>query len=145
MSETVVTKYTREFRFKDLKEKDPEYLLPEPPSLMLAKTYKEEKASPLVKKLKSIIRSLLVQYHKAIDSLIRVTGEKDKLQQENSRLRDENSSLVKENAILKEQSKDYRRLKKHYGPKLEAMLDQFKAPRSVNVRKNRRTLLDNSF
>ena len=83
----------------------------------------------MVKKLKSIIRSLLVQYHKVIDNLIRITGEKDKLQQENDRLRDENGSLTSENAILKEQNKDYRRLKKHYDPKLEAMLDQLKAPR----------------
>ncbi len=83
----------------------------------------------MVKKLKSIIRSLLVQYHKVIDNLIRITGEKDKLQQENDWLRDENGSLTSENAILKEQNKDYRRLKKHYGPKLEAMLDQLKAPR----------------
>lgn len=95
---------------------------------MLAKAYKEEKARPLVKKLKSIIRSLLVQYHKVIDNLIRVTGEKDKLQQENDRLRNENGSLTKENAILKEQNKDYRRMKKHYGPKLEEMLNQLKSP-----------------
>ncbi len=131
MADRVNNLKTAETDYKDLKEKlayDPEYLLPEPSSLTLAKTYKEEKARPLVKKLKSIIRSLLVQYHKVIDNLIRITGEKDKLQQENDRLRDENGSLTRENAILKEQNKDYRRLKKHYGPKLEAMLDQLKAP-----------------
>lgn len=96
---------------------------------MLAKTYKEEKARPLVKKLKSIIKSLLVQYHKVVDNLIRVTGEKDKLQQENDRLRDNNGSLTRENAILKEQNKDYRRLKKHYDPELKAMLEQLKTTR----------------
>ena len=110
---------------------DPEYLLPEPSSpLMLARTYKEEVARPLVKKLKSIIKSLLVQYHKVRDNLIRVTGDRDKLQQENIRLRDENGSLTRENAILKEQNKGFRRLQKYFGPqKLEEMLNQAKAPR----------------
>lgn len=132
MADRVNNLKTAETDFKDLKEKlayDPEYLLPEPSPLMLAKTYKEEKARPLVKKLKSIIRSLFVQYHKVRDNLIRVTGEKDKLQQENDRLYNENGNLARENAILKEQSKDYRRLKKYYGPRLEEMLDQLKAPR----------------
>ena len=58
-----------------------------------------------------------------------MTGEKEKLQQENGRLHDENDALAKENAILKDQSRDYRRLKKHYGPKLEKMLNQLKVPR----------------
>ena len=132
MADRVNNLKTAETDFKDLKEKlayDSEYLLPEPSSLMLAKTYKEEKARPLVKKLKSIIKSLLVQYHKVVDNLIRVTGEKDKLQQENDRLRDDNGSLTRENAILKEQNKDYKRLKKHYGPELKAMLEQLKTTR----------------
>lgn len=132
MADRVNNLRTAETDFKDLKEKlayVPEYLLPEPSSLMLAKTYKEEKARPLVKKLKSIIKSLLVQYHKVVDNLIRVTGEKDKLQQENDRLRDNNGSLTRENAILKEQNKDYRRLKKHYDPELKAMLEQLKTTR----------------
>ena len=76
---------------------------------------KEEKARPLVKKLKSIIKSVLVQYHKVRDNLIRVTGENDKLQQENDRLYNENGNLTRENAILKEQNQDYRRLKKQTG------------------------------
>ena len=132
MADRVNNLKTAETDFKDLKEKlayDPEYLLPEPSSLMLAKTYKEEKARPLVKKLKSIIKSLLVQYHKVVDNLIRVTGEKDKLQQENDRLRDDNGSLTRENAILKEQNTDYKRLKKHYGPELKALLEQLKTTR----------------
>ena len=125
---------TAETAYKDLKEKlayDPEYLLPEPSSpLMLARTYKEEVARPLVKKLKSIIKSLFVQYHKVRDNLIRVTGERDKLLQENNRLSDENGSLTRENAILKEQNKGFRRLQKNFGPqKLEEMLNQTKAPR----------------
>lgn len=131
MADRVNNLKTAETDFKDLKEKlayDPEYLLPEPSPLMLAKTYKEEKARPLVKKLKSIIRSLFIQYHKVRDNLIRVTGERDKLQQESNRLHEENGNLARENAILKEQSKDYRRLKKQYGPRLEEMLDQLKAP-----------------
>ena len=41
----------------------------------------------------------------SLDNLIRVTGEKVKLQQENDRLRDDNGSLTRENAILKEQTK----------------------------------------
>ena len=141
---------TAETAYKDLKEKlayDPEYLLPEPASpLMLARTYKEEAARPLVKKLKSIIKSLLVQYHKVRDNLIRVTGERDKLQQENNRLCDENGSLTRVNAILKEQNKGYRRLQKYFGPqKLEEMLNQAKAPRQRECQEKQANIAERSF
>jgi len=135
---------TAETGFKDLKERlahDPEYLLPEPSPLMLAKTYKEEKAQPLVKKLKSLVKSLFNQFTKARDNLIRVSGERDKLQQENNRLRDENNRLIKKNAILKEQNVGFHRLQKFFGPlRLEEMLTQAKAPKEHDRQEKQATI-----
>ena len=107
--------HTADVKFKDLQEKlahDPEYLLPQSPALMLAKSYWEESARPLIKKLKSIIKKLFVEYHKVVDNLHRISFERDKLQLENSRLRDDNSRLISENTVLKEQNKGFRQLRK---------------------------------
>lgn len=122
--------HTADVKFKDLQEKlahDPEYLLPQSPALMLAKSYWEESARPLIKKLKSIIKKLFVEYHKVVDNLHRISFERDKLQLENSRLRDDNSRLISENTVLKEQNKGFRQLRKVFGTEaLDYMLKQAK-------------------
>ena len=54
---------------------NPKYQLPEPKPMMAAKTYHHKHAAPVVEKLKSVIRSILLQYY-------------EKIELENERLRD---------------------------------------------------------
>lgn len=47
---------------------DAEFQLPDPPTLMTAKTYKQRFVAPLIKKLKEVIREMFYHYYKALDS-----------------------------------------------------------------------------
>ena len=62
--EVLFQKRTRHLQLQGMEDKlehDPEYQLPEPQTFMTAKTYKAKFAEPLIKKLKKMIKSLIVQ------------------------------------------------------------------------------------
>lgn len=49
-----------------------EFQLPDPPTLMIAKTYKQRFVDPLIQKLKEVIKEVFYRYYKAIDSCHRI-------------------------------------------------------------------------
>lgn len=94
---------------------DTEFQLPEPPTLMTAKTYKQRFATPLIKKLKGIIREVFYHYYMALDSYHRLNRTNDRLCRENEHLTAGNGRLAEENTVLRSELKDFRFLKKVLG------------------------------
>ena len=94
---------------------DTEFQLPEPPTLMTAKTYKQRFATPLIKKLKGIIREVFYHYYKALDSYHRLRSPNDRLYRENEHLTATNDRLKEENEVLHSELKDFRFLRKVLG------------------------------
>ena len=94
---------------------DTEFQLPEPPTLMTAKTYKQRFATPLIKKLKGIIREVFYYYYMALDSYHRLNSTNDRLCRENDHLTAGNGRLAEENTVLRSELKDFRFLKKVLG------------------------------
>ena len=94
---------------------DTEFQLPEPPTLMTAKTYKQRFATPLIKKLKGIIREVFYYYYMALDSYHRLNSTNDRLCRENEHLTAGNGRLAEENTVLRSELKDFRFLKKVLG------------------------------
>ena len=94
---------------------DTEFQLPEPPTLMTAKTYKQRFATPLIKKLKGIIREVFYHYYMALDSYHRLNSTNDRLCRENEHLTAGNGRLAEENTVLRSELKDFRFLKKVLG------------------------------
>jgi hypothetical protein len=91
---------------------DPKYELPEPKPLMYAKTYHEKFASPLVKRLKNVIRSILLQFIEKTQEL------RSLLDRANNQIRDLTSRvnrLEPENERLRGVERDYGRLQRHFG------------------------------
>ena len=104
--------------FSDMEQKlesDPELQLPDPAGLMSAKTYKTKFVEPLVKRLKTIVKSLLVRYFKAWDNYHRLNEYNEKLYRENGYLIYDNEQLKEKNTALREQNKDYALLRKVFG------------------------------
>ena len=106
--------------YQDMEDKlahDPEYQLPEPQAFMTAKSYKAKFAEPLIKKLKEMIKSLIVQCAKIWDSHHRINERNGRLYKENEHLIASNDRLKEENTALREQNKDYALLRKVFGSK----------------------------
>ena len=93
------------------------YQLPEPQTFMTAKSYKAKFAEPLIKKLKEMIKSLIVQCAKILDSYHRINERNGRLYKENEHLIASNDRLKEENTALREQNKDYALLRKVFGSK----------------------------
>ena len=105
----------------------PEYQLPEPQGLMTAKSYKTKFAEPLIKRLKSLIKTVFARCFEAWDSYHRLNATNASLYRENQVLSRKNSSLNAENAELKEQNRDYKLLRKVFGSKqIDGLLEQAK-------------------
>lgn len=102
---------------QDKLEHDPEYQLPEPQTFMTAKSYTAKFADPLIKKLKKMVKSLIVQCAKAWDNYHRINERNGKLYRENEHLIASNDRLKEENTALREQNKDYALLRKVFGSK----------------------------
>ena len=96
-------------------ETDSEYQLPDPPTLMTAKTYKQRFVDPLIKKLKEIIREVFYRYYKALDSYHRLNTTNGRLYRENEHLNAANYRLKGENEVLRSELKDFRFLRKVFG------------------------------
>lgn len=117
---------------------EPEYQLPEPPTLMSAKSYKTKFAMPLVKKLKSLIKSTLVRYFAAVDDYQRLNQTNGRLYKENEHLSNSNEKLSAENTRLKAENKDYALLRKMFGnEQINSLLEQAKAMQQVKKRSAR--------
>ena len=91
---------------------DPKYELAEPKPLMYAKTYHDKYAFPLVRRLKDVIRSILLQFIEKTNEL------KTMLERANNQIRDLTgrvNRLEPENERVRGVECDYGRLRRHLG------------------------------
>lgn len=115
----------------------PKYQLPEPDKFMSAKAYKTKMAQPVVKKLKSVIKTVLARCFEGWDNYHRLNLTNKKLYQDNQRLEKINGRLTEENTRLKVENKDYSLLRKVFGRK--QMDDLLEQARTVKGRKRDNT------
>lgn len=113
----------------------PEYNLPEPSGLMSTKSYKTKFVDPLIKKLKSLIKTVFARCFEAWDSYHRLNAANVNLYRENQVLSKKNDSLNAGNAELKKQNGDYKLLRKVFGDKqIDGLLEQAKQSKQRNKR-----------
>lgn len=122
-------------KFSDSIENDPEYQLPEPQGLMSAKSYKTKFAEPVIQKLKSLVKSVMVRFFNMRDDCNRLNRYNSQLYSENEHLRGDNEALKSENYKLKQQNMDYKLLRKFFGNEaIDKLLEQAKQPRQREKR-----------
>ena len=126
-SAKVITTISQDF------ENEPEYQLPEPPAMMLARTYKAKFVEPLISRFKSLISTLFARYFKALDSYHRLNITNGNLYRANERLERINDKLTEENTRLRAENKDYSLLRKVFGHK--QIDDLLERARNVKGRK----------
>ena len=115
----------------------PKYQLPEPEKFMSAKAYKSKMAEPIVKKLKSLLKTVLARCFEGWDNYHRLNVANEKLYRDNQRLGKVNAMLIEENTRLKTENKDYSLLRKVFGRKqIDELLEQ---ARTVKGRKRDNT------
>ena len=103
----------------------PKLQLPEPPPLMSAKSYKLKIVEPLIRRLKSLIKTVIAKSIEGWDNYYRLRRLYEKLAQENSHLKYKNAQLQEVNDLLRDQNKSYRLLEKTLGKaNLNAMMKQ---------------------
>jgi hypothetical protein len=117
---------------------DEAFQLPEPTALMSARTYRTKFAEPLVKKLKSLVKTALARCFEALDNYHRLNADNGRLYRENERLRGENKRLGRENTRLKEENRDYGLLEKVFGEeRLNELVEQAKQERQAKQQEKR--------
>lgn len=99
-------------RISDSLDTAPEYNLLEPSGLMSAKSYKTKFVDPLIKKLKSLIKTVFTRCFEAWDNYHRLNATNASLYHENQVLSRKNDKLTAENTELKEQNRNYKLLRK---------------------------------
>lgn len=112
-------------QMQDALENAPEYRLPDPQGIMTAKSYKSKIVEPLVKRLKSLVKTLMVRFFQAVDDYQRLNQTNANLYRSNERLKGHNKQLTADNNRLKEEIKDYKLLRKVFGNKqIDSLLEQ---------------------
>lgn len=116
-------------------ENAPEYQLSEPQGFMTAKSYKSKVAEPLIKRLKSLIKTLMVRCFQAIDDYQRLNQTNASLYRSNERLKSQNKQLTADNNRLREEAKDYKLLRKVFGSKqIDSLLEQVRQSKQRGTR-----------
>ena len=116
-------------------ENAPEYQLPEPQGLMTAKSYKSKIVEPLIKRLKSLVKTLMVRCFQAIDDYHRLNVTNANLYRENERLSKVNEKLEDENKNLRTENKDYKLLRRFFGSKqVDSLLEQARKSKQRGTR-----------
>ena len=116
-------------------ENAPEYQLPEPQGFMTAKSYKSKVVEPLIKRLKSLVKTVLVRCFQAIDDYHRLNVSNANLYRENERLSKVNEKLADENEKLRAENKDYKLLRKVFGSRqIDSLLEQAKQSKQRGIR-----------
>lgn len=116
-------------------ENAPEYQLPEPQGFMTAKSYKSKVAEPLIKRLKSLIKTLMVRCFQAIDDYQRLNQTNASLYRSNERLKSQNRQLTSDNNRLREEIKDYKLLRKVFGSRqIDSLLEQARQSKQRGTR-----------
>ena len=118
---------------------EPEYQLAEPTTMMSAKSYKAKFVDPFIKKLKSLIATILARYYEARDNWHRISVLNNNLQRENEVLRYEKNQLKNENTELKKQNRQYSFLRKVFGEKgLEDLVRKAEEIKQAKMREKRK-------
>ena len=118
---------------------EPEYQLPDPPTMMSAKSYKAKFVDPLIKKLKSLITTIVARYLEIMDDRRRTLAQYNSLYRENEILRYENDQLTTENTELKNQNRQYSFLRKVFGEKgLEDLVRKAEEIKQAKLREKRK-------
>lgn len=116
-------------------ENAPEYQLPEPQGLMTAKSYKSKVVEPLIKRLKSLIKTLMVRCFQAIDDYQRLNQTNASLYRSNERLKSQNKQLTSDNNRLREEIKGYKLLRKVFGSRqIDSLLEQARQSKQRGTR-----------
>lgn len=116
-------------------ENAPEYQLSEPQGFMTAKSYKSKVAEPLIKRLKSFIKTLMVRCFQAIDDYQRLNQTNASLYRSNERLKSQNRQLTSDNNRLREEIKDYKLLRKVFGSRqIDSLLEQVRQSKQRGTR-----------
>lgn len=116
-------------------ENAPEYQLSEPQGFMTAKSYKSKVAEPLIKRLKSLIKTLMVRCFQAIDDYQRLNQANASLYRSNEKLKNHNKQLISDNNRLREEIKDYKLLRKEFGSKqIDSLLEQARQSKQRGTR-----------
>lgn len=116
-------------------ENAPEYQLSEPQGFMTAKSYKSKVAEPLIKRLKSLIKTLMVRCFQAIDDYQRLNQTNASLYRSNEKLKNHNRQLTSDNNRLREEIKDYKLLRKVFGSRqIDSLLEQARQSKQRGTR-----------
>ena len=115
-------------------ENAPEYQLPEPQGFMTAKSYKSKVVVPLIKRLKSFIKTLMVRCFQAIDDYQRLNQTNASLYRSNEKLKNHNKQLTSDNNRLREEIKDYKLLRKVFGKQIDSLLEQVRQSKQRDKR-----------
>ena len=117
---------------------EPEYQLPDPPTMMSAKSYKAKFVDPLIKKLKSLITTIVARYLEILDDRRRTLAQYNSLYRDNEILRYENNQLTAENTELKKQNRQYSILRKVFGEKgLADLIQKAEEMKQAKLREKR--------
>ena len=118
---------------------EPEYQLAEPRTMMSAKSYKAKFVDPFIKKLKSLIVTILARYYEARGNWHRISVLNNNLQRENEVLRYEKYQLTTENTELKKQNRQYSLLRKVFGEKgLADLIQKAEEMKQAKLREKRK-------
>lgn len=127
---------------RNLLDNNPDYVLPEPSTLMSAKTYKQKIVEPLLTNMKALIQKFVQKYFLLKDRFEDLQSSIRTVNRDNVKLKESNNSLVVENTSLREENKDYKLLRKIFGnSEIDDMLDQ---ARSIQASKQRQKRVRNN-
>ena len=157
IAEKKVEVETLEYRVKNYKENterletlenklsaDPEYQLPDVPTLMTAKAYRSKFIEPLFTKLKKLIFSLIAECTKAWDSYYRLNDKNGNLHNDILRLRDKIKGLTTENERLRDENREYSFLKRYLGqPLINKLKDRAVRNKQIEEQKQVRPTVRN--
>ncbi|MBC5678537.1 MULTISPECIES: hypothetical protein [Anaerostipes] len=102
---------------------------------MTAKSYKTKMVEPLVKRLKSLLKTVLARCFEGWDNYHRLNTTNRNLYQSNERLKSHNKQLNADNNRLREEIKDYKLLRKVFGSRqIDSLLEQARQSKQRGTR-----------
>jgi hypothetical protein len=108
-------------------DRDPQYQLSDPPTLMSAKTYKTKIAQPIINSLRELVQGVIIKYFEMKNTLEQWRQANQSLYHDNNRLSEKANNLENINAKQKAELQDYKLLRKVFGSKqIDDMLKQAK-------------------
>lgn len=112
-------------------EFDEMFELPEPERFMSAKTYKTKIVQPIIDKMKSFVKGLIVKYLETRQELNYANRQVKDLAWDNYYLKESNCNYQKHNQRLYKENSSYRLLRKLLGKKqIDQLIDQAKQRKS---------------